>query len=147
MFHKVIHLKRVNEIRYGTTNISYEQTFGQIMALLRKHGCTKIATMEDEQTGEAQIAFELSESAYVVTIPKVYVNKILNRKIGIRIVFRFFETLLEMVKQRAIDIDFLMLGSRLVDTPRGRMTLKEAADSLPAASIFKDMVALPEGGE
>ncbi len=145
MFHKTIHIKSVSEIRYGHTRVSYEQTYGQIMALLRKHGCDKIATMRDETTNSDQFAFEYNKNTYVFTVPRVYLKGKFDEKIGIRIVLYFLETLLELTKNRVVDIEFLMLGSRMVETEKGTMTLKQAADRLPPKAIFKDMVALPEG--
>lgn len=158
MLVKVIRVKKPNDVRFGTTQIPYEKTFGQVMALLRKHGCSKIAMASDisEEEEINKIAFELDKKSYVIEVPRVYVKKgkygnyEYNDKIGIRLIYWFLQTMLEMVKQRVIDLDQLMLSARMVRTPYGSMTLGEAVETIPSAELsdmFSDREALPESQE
>lgn len=133
MFNEIIKIEKKEQIRYGTTIISFDKTFGQIIKLLRRHRCSKILLIEETPQ---RIAFELDSKPYIVTIPRVYINNIYNDKIGIRIVFRYLETLLELAKQRVIDFDTFMLGSRIIETPQGTLTLKDAVNKLPMPKIF-----------
>jgi hypothetical protein len=158
MLVKVIRVKKPNDIRFGTTQIPYDKTFGQVMALLRKHGCTKIAMASDISEDEEinKIAFELNEKSYMIDVPRVFVKKgkygnyEYNDMIGIRLVYWFLQTMLELVKQRVIDMDQAMLSARMVRTPYGSMTLGEAVESIPPAELsdmFSDREALPESEE
>ena len=146
MFVDIIHIKRKEDIRYGSTKIPFGQTFTEIMVLLRKHGCNKIATIEDD--GKNKIIFEYQEYPYLITVPSVYVKSIYNDKIRIRIVKYYLETILELTKQRVMDFDFVMLGSRILQIEGQSITLKEAVDKLPPAKLFNGFTTdglLPEG--
>ncbi len=158
MLVKVIRVKRPNDIRYGTTTIAYERTFGEVMGLLKKHHCTKIAmATEIAEDGEInKIAFELDEKSYMMDVPRVFVkegkygNYEYNDKIGIRLVYYFLQTMLEMVKQRIVDPDQFMLAARIVQTPHGSMTLGQAVETIPLGQLsdmLLDKNALPEAEE
>ena len=135
MFRKEIHIKKKNQIRYGTTTIAFEKTFGEIMALLRKHKCEQIMTLEKESF--QQIGFTIDMRPYIIVVPRVYVDGVYHDNIGIRIVKYFLETILELVKERIVDIEFLMLGSRM-------MRDRDTGEMLPVGEWLK---ALPEWNE
>lgn len=158
MLAKVIRVKKPNDIRYGTTQIPYEKSFGEVMGLLKKHGCTKIAMATDiGEDGEInRIAFELDKKSYMIDVPRVFVKKgkygnyEYNDRIGIRLIYYFLQTMLEMVKQRIVDLDQFMLSARIVQTPHGSMTLGEAVETIPPGELsdmLLDKDALPEAEE
>ena len=143
MFNETIFIKKKSEIRYGNTTIPYEKTFGEILALLSKHGCDQIATSKDHE--KQRIAFVYQDNPYVITVPQVYIKDTFEPKIGIRLVKYYLEILLDWTKMRIIDFEFLMLGSRMMDIDGNNFTLKEAVDQLPKAELFKPLIteALP----
>ncbi|MCK4545127.1 hypothetical protein KAU43_06275 [candidate division WOR-3 bacterium] len=138
MFTDKIEIKKPNDIRYGTTKIPYEQTFGEILALLSKHGCDQIATMKD---GDIQkIAFVYQENPHIIKIPMVFVDNIYNEKIGIRLVKYYLEIILDWSKQKIIKFEDLMLGTRMVNIAGKSTTLKEAVDEIPPTQLFQGML-------
>ena len=139
MFVERIHIKKANDIRFGTTKIPYEKTYGEILALLRKHGCDRVATMRD---GDMEmIGFELDEVPYMIKIPIVYVGDQPEDKIGVRLVKYWLETILELSKQRIIDMEYLMLGTRMVNIDGQNMTVKEAFDNVPTQNLLDSLSA------
>lgn len=134
MFPKAIHLKSEKEIRYGLTSVGFYQTKAQIEKLLDKHGCTKVMTGREGTFNI--IGFEYEGKSYMLTIPNVYVKNELVERIGIRIVFRYLETLLELAKDRVIDLDCALLSSKMVHTPHGTMTLGLALAKMPEADLI-----------
>lgn len=145
MFAERINIKKENQIRYGTTKIPYQKSFGEIMSLLQKHGCDQIATMKDGDT--QKIGFVYQEKPYIIQIPRVFINGVYNEMIGIRLVKYYLEIILEWSKQRIIDFEFLMLGTRMVNINGHSTTLKEAVDNLPPAELFGGMGNQKELGE
>ncbi len=138
MFTDKIEIKKPNEIRYGTTLIAYEKTFGEILALLSKHGCDQIATMKD---GDIQkIGFVYQDNPYMIRIPRVFVAGEYNEKIGIRLVKYYLEIILDWSKQRIINFEDLMLGTRMVNIAGKSTTLKEAVDEMPPTQLFQGML-------
>lgn len=137
MFTDRIEIKKPNQIRYGTTKISYEQTFGEILALLKKHGCDQIATMKDGDI--EKIAFVYQDNPYIIKIPRVFVDRIYNDMIGIRLVKYYLEIILDWSKQRIIKFEDLMLGTRMVNIAGKSTTLKEAVDEMPPAQLFQSI--------
>jgi len=135
MFNEEIKIERKSQIRYGQTEKTFDETMIKIKELLRKHNCTKIMTLEEGN--KHAIAFELNEKPYVINIPKIYVRGNYNDKIGIRIIFRYLETLLELAKDKIVDFETLMLGSRLIQTPDGnKITLKDLVSKLPVPKLL-----------
>ena len=120
MFIKIIKVNSQSEIRFGQTTISYARTYSQIIELLRKQRCEQIFLTANKE-GFDQIGFTVELKPYLITIPKVYVKNIYNDKIGIRLVFRFLETLVELIKIRALTFDAAMLGSRMVHDENGEL--------------------------
>ena len=138
MFSKeIIHVEYASHIRYGTTKLSFQQTMSQIMALLNKHGCNKIATAQDGEIRAIQFIYQ--EKLYEVTFPRVYVKKVYNDRIGIRIVKYYLEIILDLAKDRAIDFEGAMLGSKMVQIGDRSMTVKDAVDHLDPAELFLPM--------
>ena len=138
MFPKAIHIKSENEIRYGRTQVGFYQTKAQIEKLLDKHGCDKAITCRD---GTFHIlGFEYEGKSYMITIPNVYVKERLVDRIGIRIVYRYLEIILELAKERAIDFEGALLCTKMVHTPDGDMPLGEALKHIPEAQLY-----LPKG--
>jgi hypothetical protein len=125
MFNKEIKVKRKEDIRYGKTEKAPEDTLSDIMKLLRKHGCEKVGSMY--LGDEVRIGFTLDNLPFLIDIPKVYVNNRYQPKIGIRIVFRYLETILELTKSRAVSVHSLFLPMAQVRDPEDD-TLKPFAD-------------------
>jgi len=135
MFHKIIQIKRIEDIRYGHTNKSFSQSLGEIMALLEKHGCQQIATVKDGTS--RMIGFVYQEKPYRIDIPQVYVKGVLNENIGIRVVKYYLEIILELSKQRVMDFDLVMLGTRMVDVNGKISTLRDAIGTLPVPLLVE----------
>ena len=134
---EIIHIKSKSDLRYGWTDKPFEQTFGEIMALLQKHNCDRVATMRD---GEKHIiGFEYQEIPYIVNIPRVFVKGKYNEKIGVRLVKYYLEIILDWAKLRVIDFEFIMLGTRMVKIDEQAMTLKEAVDNLPPITLMEGL--------
>ena len=135
MFADKIEINKPNQIRYGTTQIAYEKTFGEILALLSKHAYDHIATMKD---GDIQkIAFVYQNNSHMIRIPRVFVDGQYNEKIGIRLVKYYLEIILDWSKQRIINFEDLMLGTRMVNIAGKTTTLKEAIDEMPPTKLFQ----------
>lgn len=151
MFEKEIKVDRLADIRYGHTSIGFNTTYGQIMGLLRKHGCKQIMTMEEELEGQRyhKIAFTMEDKPYLFIIPRVYIAKgskynrkyVYDEKIGIRIVFRFLETLTELIKLRILDPEIVMIGNRMVHDKDGNMT--NVADYI-LPQLEKEILLIPQ---
>lgn len=107
MFNKIIELKSGEKISYGGTPCSYQQTLAQVMDLLKKHGCEKIGTIQEGN--DLKIIFQIDKIPFVIDVPKVYVKNIYKEKIGIRIVYWYLKSVLEMVKKRIVPIHTLLL--------------------------------------
>jgi hypothetical protein len=142
VFRDRINIENIKDIRYGHTTIAYQRTFGQVLGLLDKHGCTKTMTYKEGDINK--IGFELDNKPYIINIPRVYVKGVYDDKLGIRLVFRTLEALLELTKQRVVDFEFLMLGSRIVHTPEGNKTLKEAVEQISAKQLFEPPIERKE---
>jgi hypothetical protein len=134
MFPKIIHIDNVKDIRYGTTEIGFYQTKAQLDKLLDKHGCTKVISGRDGTFN--MIGFEYQEKSYMLAIPNVYVKGVLVERLGIRIVFRYLEVLLELAKERVIDLDFALLSAKMVQTSIGTMTVGKALEKMPQADLM-----------
>lgn len=120
MFNKEIRLKRKDDVRYGLTKKNPEETLTNIMTLLRKHGCEKVGTMYEGD--ELRIGFQLEGVPFLIDVPKVHIRNVYDPKIGIRIVFRYLETVLELVrKSRAIPLHNLLLSCAQVRDDDGRL--------------------------
>lgn len=120
MFNKIIKVQNKNDVRYGTTTIKFEKTYSQIMGLLRKHECEQIFCTKDNE-GFDQIGFTIELKPYLIVVPKVYVKDWYDDRIGIRIVYYLIDIILNLTKERIIDPDTLLLGSRLVHDESGQM--------------------------
>jgi hypothetical protein len=108
------------------------------MKLLENHGCKQILTTQNGN--EHQIGFVYEGKPYLIQIPQVFVNREYDDKIRIRIVLYYLETLLELSKVRAINFNFAMLGTQMVDVDGIRMPLAEVMEKqLPIPKL------LPEG--
>lgn len=125
MFNKVIELKSMKEISYGSTKVSYQRTIALIMDLLEKHGCQKMGTLQE---GNAlRIAFQIDDIPFVIDVPQVYVGGDFKQQIGVRIVYWYLKPMLEMVKKRIIPIHNLLLPCIQVRDP-GDGKLKSMGD-------------------
>lgn len=120
MFNKTIKVDRANDIRFGTTEKSFDSTYGQIITLLRNNKCEQIFCQQDDE-GFHQIGFTLKMKPYLINIPKVYVRSVYNDRIGIRVVYYLIEIILSLAKEGLIDPDTLLLGTRLVHDKDGKM--------------------------
>ncbi len=157
MLVKTIYVDSPSKIRYGTTKKPPETTMGEVIALLKKHGCSKVAMASDlGEDGETnRIAFELDKVPYMLDVPRVYIRKgrgytkqyEYNDMIGIRLVYYFLQTMLEMVKNRIVDIKFLMLPSMVVNTPAFAEAVKEEKIELGSLMQGLDRKALEESEE
>ena len=143
MFAKIIKVKNRSDIIYGRTEISYNRTYTEIMDLLKKHGCDRIAFMED--AGQQIIVFEYEGHTYRLGIPRVYINNVYNDRIGIRLIRHYLKPLLELVKIRVIDFGDALLGSRLLSLPEGgSITYGEALEQVEPAQFFNDVIRVPQ---
>jgi hypothetical protein len=144
VFKETIHIEKrgKDHLRYSTTTVPYDKTFGEIMALLAKHECQEVAT---RKKGNSQlIGFVYQDKPYIVTVPQVFVGDEYDDRIGIRLVKYHLEIVLDWAKQRVIDFDYLMLGSRIVHVAGEDIPLKEAVETLPPADMFKGIQRRPE---
>ena len=107
MFNKEIKLKTIKDIRYGSTRVEPEDTLTEITKLLRKHGCSKVGTIYEGD--DIRIGFELDGLPFLFDVPRVFVQDVYHPRIGIRIVFRYLETILELTKSRAVPVHILLL--------------------------------------
>ncbi len=135
MFNDKIHIDKPNDIRYGTTKKSFHATYGEILALLSKHGCEQTATTRDGNIHK--IGFVFQDNPYMIQIPRVYVKGEYNDMIGIRLVKYYLEIILEWSKQRIIDFEFIMLGTRMVNIDGITITLKDAVEQMPPADLLQ----------
>lgn len=116
MFNKEIRIKRKKDVRYGLTDKPPEETLSDIMKLLRKHGCEKVGTIYIKD--DIRVGFELDNLPFLIDIPRVYVNNKYDPKIGIRIVFRYLETVIELTKKcQAVPVHNLLLPMAQVIDP------------------------------
>lgn len=147
MFNKAIYVKNVKEIRYGTTQVPFSRTEGEIKELLKKHGCQQMVTAMDGNY--VRIGFVYQGKPYMIDVPCVYVGpkKELNERIGIRLVLYYLEILLDWSKVRAIDFDKFLLGARMVEIEGKVHTLQEVVDKLPIPALTTNVDAkeLPGG--
>lgn len=135
MFIKVVHIKNKKDIRFGTTHCTFFQTFSQIQQLLEKHGCRQIITTQNGN--EHQIGFVYQEKPYLIDVPQVFIKGVYDNKIGIRIILYYLETLLELSKMRAINFNFAMLGTQMVDVDGVRRPLGEVLEKqLPIPQLL-----------
>lgn len=115
MFNKTIELKRKESIRYGGTKVNHQRTLTQILDLLNKHGCQKVGTIQEGN--DLRIGFQIDDIPFIIDVPKVYVGERYEPNIGIRIVFRYLETVLELVKERIIPLHNILLPAIQVRDP------------------------------
>lgn len=134
MFFDRILVKRKEDIRYGLTEISFQRTQAQIMKLLKDHGCDRTGFLSNGD--EHVLVFELDEKPYEIHIPRVFIRDQYNDRLGIRIVFRYLETLLELVKHRIIDFEFLMMGTKIVEHDGVRRLLGEVVKEIPTPELL-----------
>ena len=130
MFVKELHRKSKSDIRYGTTKVSYQKTFVDIMKLLDKHDCSQVMTYKEGDN--LSIAFTYLNKTYLIPITKVYVNGKYEDKIGIRVIFRQLETMLELANEGFADMETLMLGCQLVRVDGENKRLAEVIKTEPA---------------
>jgi hypothetical protein len=135
MFNKEIRVKRRKDIRYGLTEKKPEETLTDIMALLRKHGCEKVGTIYVGD--DIRIGFELDKLPFLIDVPRVFINNRYDEKIGIRIVFRYLETLLELAKNRAVSVHNLFL-------PFAQVTDPEDGERKPFGDVWIKRIASGE---
>lgn len=115
MFNKDIRLKTGEKVRWGGTEKSPEDTLTDITKLLLKHKCQKVGTMLSGE--DIKIGFELDGLPFLVDVPKVYYNDRYQPKMGIRIVFRYLEIILDLTKSRAVSVHTLLLPMAQVRDP------------------------------
>lgn len=115
MFNKEIRVRRKEDVRYGQTEKAPEETLSDIFKLLNKHNCEKVGTMYVGD--DVRIGFQLDNIPYVIDVPRVYIRDVYDPKIGIRIVFRYLETVLELGKNRAVPLHNLLLSATQVRDP------------------------------
>lgn len=125
MFNKVIELKSEREISMGTTKVGYQRTIASIMDLLEKHGCQKMGTIKEGN--DLRIGFQIDDIPFVIDVPKVYVRDDYKPQIGVRIVFWYLKSMLELVKKRVVPIHNLLLPFIQVRDPEDEK-LKPMAD-------------------
>ncbi len=142
MFMERIFVRNIGDIRYGYTEIPASRTMAEIMNLLKEYECEEILTRAS-RTGNDQIAFIFQGTPFLITIPKVYVgkNKVYNERIGIRMVLYYLEVILAWAKIRAIDINNLLMGQRIVQIGDKTMTMSEVVNTLPPVELGKIFVA------
>ena len=142
MFNKIIHINRIEDIRYGTTKIRFQKSQAEIMALLKKHGCEETAVIT--KGNECKIGFIYEGKPYMLDIPQVYVKKVYVDWIGIRIVKYYLEILLELSKQRVVNFDDAMLGTRMVEMNGKKFTLREVVDTMPMPRLTDGFHSQPQ---
>lgn len=132
MFNKDIRLKTGEKIRWGSTEKTPDETLLDITKLLRKHKCDKVGTMYVKE--DIVIAFELDGMPFRIDVPKVYYNDNYKEKMGIRVVFRYLEVILDLTKNRAVPVQNLLLPMAQVRDPEdgqlksfGEMWIKNIA--------------------
>mgnify|MGYP003133190306 CR=1 FL=1 len=135
MFAEEIRITNKAHLRYGWTKLSFSKTQGHIMKLLDKHGCDKILVTKDGD--EWQLGFVYQNVPYLFVIPKVFLNGVYDDKIGIRLIFRYLETSLELAKVRACNLSEMLLAQRLVEIDGEKITLGNAVKCLPPARLFE----------
>ena len=133
-----IYVKNKGEVRYGWTEVPVSRTMSEIMKTLKEHDCDEILT-RTSKTGNDQIAFIFQDTPFLITIPKVYVGKgqTLNERIGPRMVLYYLQVVLSWAKIRAIDLDNLLMGQRMVQIGDRNMTMDEVVNQLPAADMLR----------
>ena len=140
MFPSTITVRGKDHIKCGTTSVPHDRTFGQVMALFKKMGCSKVMFMGEGD--QEKFAFELDGIPYLITVPRVFFKNprrgadIYQERIGIRIVFWFLDSFLPLIRERVIDPSHLLAAARVVMTPDGPMSLGDALETLPPADIF-----------
>lgn len=150
MFKNEIFVDKKGDIRFGYTEVSYNQTFQEIMDILDEHECEEVITRRKK--GKTQIGFVYQDDPYLITVPKVYIRDTLNKDVGIRIVKYYLEIVLDWEKERPIDFDIAMLPFRVVEYKGGRYTLGDMVNELPSSDgLLGEMVSsaeeLPESDE
>lgn len=148
MFNEKIFINNERDIRYGTTRISAQKTMGEIMDLLEKHKCDEILTRSSRETGAKQIAFIYQEKPYMITIPKVYVKKVLNECIGARLVKYYLEIILDWAKHRVVNVESLLMAQRMVQIEGQSYTMEDVVNKMEPGKIlgaFGEQKQLPEG--
>ena len=119
MFNKEIRVRRKEDIRYGQTKKQPEETLTDIMILLRKHGCNKVGHIYEGD--DIRIGFELDHLPFLIDVPRVFIRNIYYPQIGIRIVYRYLETILELTKSRAVSVHNLLLPmAQVIDPDDGK---------------------------
>lgn len=139
-----IKVEKQNDLAYGTTQISNEDTLSDIRKLLRKHKCDEI--LIGEKGGDQFIAFKYQGNPYVFRVPKVSVKRgrgyqrkyEYDDRLGVRIVYRFLQTLLDLTKVRIVDMQTLLLGARMVDVNGKSVPLSDVVDRIPAKELLPD---------
>jgi hypothetical protein len=114
--------------------VGFYQTKAELEKLLDKHGCTKVISGRDGTFN--MLGFEYQGKSYMLAIPNVYVKGVLVERLGIRIVYRYLEVLLELAKERVIDLDFALLSAKMVQTAIGTMTVGKALEKIPQADLM-----------
>ncbi len=117
MFKPMIKIHSKTQITCGTTTVPSAKTYADIIALLGKMGCDRVVT--DISGNAMTIAFQLDGVPYIIQVPQVFVKSVYNERIGIRIVFHFLKSMLNLVKERAIDPSQLFLATRIIDGANG----------------------------
>lgn len=137
MFKEEIHIKKKNDIRYGTTKIKPSKTQAEIMELLDEHDCSKIGVWQEGK--KKVIGFEYQDKTYTITVPRVYVRGTYKKNIGIRLVKYYLEIMLDWAKERVIDFDFMMLPNRVVNYKGQQYRFGDLTDKLPDGQLMSPL--------
>ncbi len=141
MFKPTITVRSLSELPYGSTQVPKAKTFGQIMEIFDKLGCTKAMSMNDRETGQQSFAFELDGHAHLIRVPRVRVQNRTRSEwvddVGIRIVYWFLKSLLPLLKDRRItDARHILAGARVIQTADGTTTVGEMMALMEPEDIF-----------
>lgn len=137
MFPEEIRLERQEDIPYGTTRVSSEQSQTEIMKLLERFGAKRYWWM-NEPDGQ-KIVFELEGKPYIIRIPKVHIKQgrghyrkyVYDPRVGIRIVLVYLKTFLPFVQCKALAADKLLLGARMIyDENNGMVPLADRVETV-----------------
>jgi len=135
---------------YWDTEVPFERSLEQIKAMLRKHGCQKIAEMTDGDI--AKVVFEKEGRIYLIDFPITYIEKKnrhqktteLAMRISGRIIHDRIKALLVGVEVQYMGFHQAMVGFLAVQGPEGRpVALMDRVDDLKGKM---DQLFLPDPG-
>ncbi len=154
MAHKTVILKR--GFPYTSTSVPFQRSVQQIMDMLAKYKCHRVALLKDTEGKEEKttMVFEKMGATYLLEFPITYFEdskgKRLNMNISGRIVHDRIKAILLMVEVGYLDFAQAMMAFRAIPNANGTMVpLQDAyercGDALPASG-FDLRLALSDGG-